>query len=345
MRRRGGFTLIELLGVMAIIVILVGISVPAFSGMLRSSRASLANGTLRSALVQARDAALQSVDGGDSAAVFFFDPGGSASIVVCTQAGSIRGVDAGGRPVERDVFVADPSFEVQVLPPFWHVNGLARAGTINGADDMQPGAWYANTRYDGASVNWVFPETGFFDPAKPDEGPKRHTFFVRFSAGTGELDITNDQEALVYVPSLDLDRSSSPFSMPAFRPDRKSDHRLLIRQLLSSTQVSPQDRERLIGDTATDSVLMHPVREIALYDVRDLAKKLRSERVSAFKGIDSQTGSLYRSSGRGEPTPTIDPELVSEVNRLLPRVAEIFSLDRYTGAARRIPVAQEEVPS
>ena len=40
--RPTGFTLIELLGVMAIIILLVGISVPAFNGMLGSARAALA---------------------------------------------------------------------------------------------------------------------------------------------------------------------------------------------------------------------------------------------------------------------------------------------------------------
>ncbi len=341
-RAQGGFTLVELLGVITIIVILVGLSVPAFNGMLRSSRASLADGTLRSALVQARDAAMRSVDGGDAVCAFFFEPGGRAFMLVCREVGSIQGVDLDGI-VERDVFVPDPAYEVQELPPGWFVNGLARANTIQGADDNQVGAWYATTRYAGDEVNWVFPETGFFDPAKADEGPKRQTFVVRFEARTGELAIANDGEVLIYAPSLEIDRSRSPFNVAggAYRPDRKSDHLRLVRQLLHApaSQVSPEELERLAGDTATDTVLARPVRELALYEIRDLARELRSERVAAFTGIDKRTGSLYSIGSVDDPTPTIDPELVSEVNRLLPRVAEIFSIDRYTGTGRRLAIA------
>ncbi len=339
-RTRTGFTLVELLGVITIIVILVGLSVPAFNGMLRSSRASLADGTLRSALVQARDAAMRSIDGSDAACVFFFEPGGRAFMVVCREVGSIRGVDLDGL-VERDVFVPDPAYEVQELPPGWFVHGLARANTIRGADDRQVGAWYATTRYAGDEVNWVFPETGFFHPGEADEGPKRQSFVVRFEGRSGELAIADDREVLIYAPSLELDRSRSPFNVAggAYRPDRKSDHLRLVRQLLHAPQVSPEDLERLVGDRATDTVLARPVRELALYEIRDLVRELRAERVAAFTGIDKRTGCLYRMGEVDDPTPTIDPELVSEVNRLLPRVAEIFSIDRYTGAGRRLAVA------
>lgn len=339
------FTLIELLGVMTIIVILVGIAVPAFNGMLASSRASLADGSLRSALVQARDAALQSEAGGDAAAVFFFEPGGEVSIVVCTEVGELAGVDANGRRVTRDVFVADPTYEVQSLPPYWHVNGLARANQIEAPDDRRLGGWYATSRYAGDEVNWVFPETGFFlhDDDEYEQGPKRQTFIVRFKARTGELDLS-EREALVYAPEVTLERSDDPFNIARFRPDRQSDHRRMIRQLLNAPDGSgfnADDRQALIGDISTDSILARPVRQIALYDLRALARELRAEGVGAFTGIDRQTRSLYRSPAQGaEPTPDIDPELVEEVNRLLPRVAEIFSIDRYTGAARRLPTTE-----
>lgn len=348
--RRSGFTLIELLGVMTIIIIIVGISVPAFNGMLGSARASLADGSLRSAMVQARDAAMQSIDGGDAAAVFFYEPGGEISIVVCTEVGSLPGVDANGRRVMRDVFVADPTYEIQVLPPFFHVNGLVRANQIEASDDERLGGWYATSRYAGDQVNWVFPETGFFDPAEDEyeQGVKRHTFFVRFEARTGELELSGN-EALIYAHSVDLDRTRDPFNGPndagTFRPDRKSDHKRMIRQLLNMPDVggfSANDRQRLLGDISTDSVLARPVREIALYDLKELVKELRAERVVAFTGIDRGTRSLYRSPPRnGDMTPDIDPALVDAVNRLLPRVAEIFSIDRYSGTARRLAVSEE----
>ncbi len=337
--RFAGFTLIELLGVMTIIVVLVGISVPAFNGMLASNRASLADGTLRAAMIQARDAALQSIDGGDSAAVFFYEPGGEISIVICTEAGQLEGIGKGGRRVMRDVFVADPTYEIQVLPVFWHVNGLARANQIDTADDQTIGGWYATSRYAGDEVNWVFPETGFFDSEEAEEGGKRQTFLVRFEARTGELELS-EREALVYAPSLDIDRTSAPFNVPAFRPDRKTDHKRLVRQLLNmptGSSVSAEDRDKMIGDVSSDSILARPVREVAMYDLRQLVRELRAERVSAFTGIDRGTRSLYRSPAQnGSPAPDIDPELVEEVNRLLPRVAEIFSIDRYTGTARRV---------
>ncbi len=342
-----GFTLIELLGVMAIIVVLVAISVPAFNGMLASSRASLADGALRSALVQARDAALQSIDGQDSAAVFFFEPGGKVSIVVCTEAGALAGVGIDRRRMTRDVFVADPTYEVQTLPPFFHVNGLVRANQIdeNATDDRVLGGWYSTTRYARRQVNWVFPETGFFidDVDEYEQGAKRQTFLVRFQARTGELDLS-EREALVYAPSVTLERSNDPFDIAAFRPDRKSDHKRMIRQLLNVPDgggFNSADRQKLIGDISTDTVLVRPVREVALYDLRELVRELRAERVGAFTGIDRGTRSLYRSPAQGgEMTPEIDPRLVEEVNRLLPRVAEIFSIDRYSGTARRMGIAE-----
>ncbi|MCB9846373.1 MAG: prepilin-type N-terminal cleavage/methylation domain-containing protein [Phycisphaeraceae bacterium] len=328
------FTLIELLGVMVIIVILVAISVPAFSAMLSSSRATVADGGLRAAFLSARDAAIQSADGGDSAAVFLYEPGGAISIVICAKVGEMTSAVDGQT---RAVFVPDPTFDVRQLPRPWVVHGLAQANTITAADDSEAYGWYARSRYGGSQVNWVFPETGFFSGKSLTDGGKRQTFFVRFRAGSGELAVGDDQEGLVYLPTLDARRTSAPYR--DFRPDRVTDHRRLVRSMLAAyatQQIDDTKLEQLLGDESSDTVLARPVSAVALVDVRALAREVRKS-VSGYRGLDQLTGCLYVGAvGQQTPAPVIDPEVVDAANDAMATTADVYVVERYTGAPQRV---------
>ena len=63
-----GFTLTELMVVISIVVLLMAIALPAFTGMVRDSEKSLADNQLRVAVGAGRDAAIRS-SSGDGAAV------------------------------------------------------------------------------------------------------------------------------------------------------------------------------------------------------------------------------------------------------------------------------------
>lgn len=345
MKRLRGYTLIELLAVTIIIVLVVGAAVPAFTALSRSSNASLADSVLRIAVGGARDAAIQSVDGGDAAAVFFYEPGGKVTIGVYRQAGIFT--DAQGRT--RPVFAPDPTFEPLRLPKNFHVCGLAPAGSITSVDTI-PYSWYSTERYANNTVNWVFPETEFFDDTEPEDGYVRQTFMIRFQAGTGELSLETG-DALIYAPSDELDyRNDPPFntdlnndSFPDLRPDRSTDWRRLCRLILMAPNLTVDEQEQLIGDISSDTVLARPVREIALYDVRRLSSQVRSAGVSGFKGINNATGCLY-SMESGTKHPVLDKVVSAKASEKLPLVADIFVVDRYSGALNRLLRAEGVEP-
>ncbi len=129
--KRRAFSLMELLVVIAIFVLLLAIGVPAFTAIAYNSERATSENMLRAGLGGARDAAL--LTGRDTAAVFFFEPGGRTSIVTCVRAGVINDADPGamiGEPVWREVFVPIPTSPPVNLPKFWAVRGYASEGMI-----------------------------------------------------------------------------------------------------------------------------------------------------------------------------------------------------------------------
>ncbi len=217
-RRRGAFTLTELLAVITIIVILISVAVPAFVGMLRSTNQVLAQSNFRIGLASARDAAVRSAGLNDSAAVFFYEPGGRTSIVTCIAVGELDG---------RTMWAIDPLTEAVVLPPGWMVGGFAPAGTIYKAGSLgtEPSnpepRWYesADDHYNPDVDNWVFPETGFFrttnsagrDTTPGTAGAYRQTFMVRFDGRTGGLALDDRSEGIVFSPDLSIGRGVQPW--------------------------------------------------------------------------------------------------------------------------------------
>lgn len=242
----GAFTLTELLVVIVILVLVLAISVPAFTSIMYSQESSLAQTRLATALRAARDAALQSNAGTDTAAVFFFEQGGRARIVTCIKAGEMQdrvggggGTGGGGNTVLREVFVPLETVEPVELPRGWMVRGYVPAFSIN-----QGGSWYeqypaaGGVRYGGTAGDepaWVFPETDFFRTLPSDQfaGASRQTFMVRFQGGSGIMAPTIASEVLVLAPHRN--RANRNTALPQWqRADLASDYRRFVRRLLTA---------------------------------------------------------------------------------------------------------------
>ncbi|MCC5786934.1 MAG: hypothetical protein JJU33_09565 [Phycisphaerales bacterium] len=354
---RPGYTLIEILGVVVILILLAAFAVPGFNAMLRGSSESLADTKLRVAVANAKDVALQSVDGGDSAALFLLDPGGRVTIVACRRVGvhripaAIAGDDLllqVGMPREIEVFVADPSSEPIRLPPNFFVQGFVSAGQIVGQDDTQDYGWYSESRYRRNMSHWMFPESGFYDRTVSGasdadrEGRKRQSFFVRFESGTGRLASGDNRPALFYDPAPSTSfRGTGPWDQDRFRPDRRVDHIALVKEALASS-VNEVARERLIGDRSPDTVLARPVSRFALYDASRMVGLLRQRGLENAR-IGSVSGSFYDDWQRGgRPAPSIPTQIVEGLNELFAEGegASVFVVDRYNGDV--IPVLPPE---
>ncbi|MEN0020726.1 MAG: hypothetical protein AAF747_07580 [Planctomycetota bacterium] len=224
------FTLTELVVVMAIIVVLVAVSVPAFRSMLTSVGRASAETSLRVGVAGARDLAIRS--GEDTVAAFFFEPQGKTTIVAAVRVGEIedQSPDAATNTVvpttaffpQREIFVATPEVIPVQLPENWMVRGLALEGTagegnLRVGNAQTNGGWYAEQHYREADHNWVFPETGFIQPptnpvvgtGELRGGELRQTFVIRFKGGTGQIDPSDNSDLLIYAPIGSIDRSQS----------------------------------------------------------------------------------------------------------------------------------------
>jgi len=387
--RRLAFTITELLVVIAIIVLLMAIAVPTFSSMLKSSERSLAENQLKGAIAAARDAAIQS-ETGDGAAVFFFTPNGRISVVPCVSMGRlpIQDEDQDPTALPREVFVAVPNSQPLLLPRGWSVRGLAPVGTVfdTGVYGVtQREDWYrsyfAGPREDQARrTEWVFPETGFYSTEatqvnardlRDASGARRRSFMVRFKRGSGELDVSNRDSALVFdpVPSTEF-RTGRPYG--TYRADQLRLETIVapnaatfVRRLLANPQFARgtpalnRDLWALLGNRSPDTVLTRPVSELALYQEQHLVSGIKC------RGLNRFTGSLY--GGDPDQTgaeigvpwkPCIDPEVIStagisdatELNDRIsrwiegredntvqgPYDARIFTLTRYLGQTQEV---------
>lgn len=278
---RRAFTLTELIAVITIIVILLAVSIPTFRSTIAASDSSNVETQLRLALLSARNAALHSERGADTAAVFTFQPGGKTNILICEQVGTFRDRSNPGSSVDRDVFVPVPAFEPVQLTAGWMLSGLVPAGTLPTNSD--PG-WYevsADRSFDTDQRNWVFPETEFFDARVVDDGGNRQTFMIRFIGGIGSVAVGDDREALILSPrATTLGRDRSPYE--DVRVDATTDLSRTVRQALNNTSFLLTNQgsnggdplTNLFGDISGDTILARTVEQIALYKASDLANGL-----------------------------------------------------------------------
>ncbi|MEO1510513.1 MAG: prepilin-type N-terminal cleavage/methylation domain-containing protein [Planctomycetota bacterium] len=320
---KNGYTLLELLVVIVIASLLVGIAIPAFQGILASSRRSLAESKLQQALYAARDAATASVGGGDAAAVFFFEPGRGVRVLTCIEVGSIEddvpgglvGPGGGGALSRRDVFVPLPGFEPVQMPNGIGVRGFA-LGTLFSGESL----WYEDLETTNPNTvppepgYWVFPETGFYEADLLDTGAVRQTFMVRFTAGEGTIS-REPTRALILSPSTSGDdavRDLSSVNASIRDLDEVDDLELWTRRVLTNTSVTDVQRLQIFGNESVHTVLAGPVAELSLYQERDLARAVGA------RGLNQDTGTLYLPS---DEEPELDDRLYGGNLRQLARNA------------------------
>lgn len=328
---RRGFTLIELMIVVGIIVLIVAAAVPAFTAMTYSTQRSLAENGLRRSMTVARDLALRSERGGDGAIVFTFEPGGRLSIVPAEQVGTfgdlggdsstgVLGARPGSLPppqITRDVFAPSGVAEPIRMPAFWTIRGYAAPGTMIDAldDGTELAEWYNWDAYGGLNTgatpkqegNWVFPETGLYDPtleattANGGRTTGRQSFMVRFDAATGAVSSSIRSSVLVDPrPSEGERRTVSGPELDKLywtRADKADDLGVWATRAITDpnpdgagapyTMGDVTARVRLIGRSSNDTILVRPVTRVALMDERRLARGIRA------RGLNPETRSLY----------------------------------------------------
>lgn len=330
MKKLKAFTLTELLVVITLLVIVIAVGLPAFGAMLASSNRTLAIGQFKAAMAASRDAAIRSTDS-DSAAVFFFEPGGRMTIVPCIQVGTMQDRDHlnwntyPNFSVKRDVFAPAGSSEPIQLPPGWMVRAFAGSAMLDDGNANATG-WYGSIsgqrEYNAEDGSWVFPETGFYDrDGDTDIGGNnrtvRQTFMVRFEKGTGNLVVNQAFPAVVVAPRESTTGARSrfvgnPVDTDWRRVDRSDNvaqwsKRLLARRVdpgagVGTGKVLPADLVGLIGDESGDTVLASCVDLVSLYEEKTLAASIGA------RGLNRYSGSIYVWGEPGNPDALVPNE-------------------------------------
>ncbi len=327
---RGAFTLIELFVVIAIALIVLAVSLPAFSAMAENANRSLAQNMLQQGVTLGRDVSIQSVRGGDGAAVFLFDPdSGTVRIIAAEWVGTIIDTVDGNpsQTVERDVFAPVAVGEMLELPRYWSVRGYAPArfttSSGGGPGFANPDDWYDSDMYADPVAwlrgHWVYPEDGFYDrtlartvPTSRMRSP-RQSFMVRFDAQTGNvrrdgrdslfIDMRPSEEGrAALISSFGLAAATRSDSGAGLRVDWADDVASWARRVIMTGDLDQDGtpfqmnderlRRALLGNESHDTVLVRDVARVALYDERDLAQALGAKQLSRRRGT-TQTNSLY----------------------------------------------------
>lgn len=297
---RRAFTIVEIIVVLTIISILIVLAVPALMSMISTQEESLAEIRLRVGINIARDAALAGGPGEDTAAVFTYDPQGPVRIVPVVRAGTF--IDSSGTgPQQFELFVPIDTVEPVTLPSGWTVRAWAPRSAFGGS-------WYggdtstATVRYPDDQANWVFPETGFYNHTRADDGENRQTFMVRFQGGSGQLVGETTAPVLVLLPRPSNAKRDGIIDR-ALWPNRQSDFRRYAQRLLKDPGLSASDRSTLIGPLSSDVVLTRAVQVLALTDEQALADGLGVRR-------DRFSGSLYQIPQDQLPDLVLSPQFV-----------------------------------
>lgn len=296
------FSLLELLVVVTILVLVLGFALPAFSSILTGVERSVAQNQMRTGIAAGRDAAIANVLG-DGAAVFMFEPGERLSIVPCREITKIRDLDAGGQIVTRSVFVPVADSEPAQLPKGWSIRGYAPPGRIHTGSNRN--GWYEGPLWNDVNGGgaWLFPESGFYDRTQGNVGRNRQSFMIRFRSGTGEVVTENTDLCLVLDLSPESDfRANAPWNDP--RLDRVEDFELAVRRYAVNINDAIQsfNEFQLLGDQASDTILVGPVIALGLYEEAKLAAGV------GLRGLNRVTKSIY----------------ANEPNTRLPAVTPVF---------------------
>lgn len=348
--RAHAFTLVELLVVTSILVILLAVSVPAFTVLVRTSERSLAEIRVTNGLRSARDAAITQGPGRDTAAVFFFDyePGGvgRVSIVTCVNIGAFDDLNSRNQPIRRDIFVPVRDIEPVQLPPGTAVRAFGPPGMINEVSarpgiDGDNSLWmsHAANRYNDRRGNWIFPESGFFDTQLAAQGQRRHTFMVRFAGGTGNILTGPLLPAIVVSPAPTTSanwRNQAPYTNAPILSNADSLDRWAAG-IINTPRFNLANQRQLIGERSPDTVLAMPVNILAVYDERELASAMgvRTDRgTRTVLEFDGQNTRFVQGNVNAERINNWiwgDSDLSGAVRGSDNPAATILTFDRYTG--------------
>lgn len=355
---RRAFSLTEMLVVLVIIVILLGIAIPAFRAMNQSQEKTSSEARLGFALIAARDAAITAGEGNDVAAVFTYDIGGPMRVIPCQLTGRlIQSTGVANPPTSYEVFVPVSSIEPTSIPTGWSVRGYAPGATISGG-------WYNDgtpARYVANAPAWVFPETGFFDHTSTTDGVNRQTFMVRFEGGTGKLVGSNTRPALVLLPRPSSVGRTAPDYL---RADLSGDLRQLVLTFLHDPRVatlSPAQRNEVLSVISSDTVMVKPVRVLALADENALAGSLgvRTNDITRclYDATDAQLTAgltfaprLVNGPTGSNPLDTVSVDRAVEFYdnptgtgnvRTPTGEVRVYTVDRYTGTIKELTVSPQ----
>ena len=308
-----GFTLVELILVIIIILILAAIAIPAYASLTYSSNQSGAANAVQAALQSAREAAVRAGPGRDAAAVFLLGDDGKVRIVVAEVAGTITD-NTGSDDVLRDVFVPSDGVETFVLPRHWVVRGYAKPSALQVASSgplVDNGGWYEDTYQstDRDRGQWVFPETSFYDDTAGDNGRSRQSFMVRFEGGSGRFQSSATNKALMLdvAPVLGFRETTAPWL--GNRVDREADLARFVRKIVNDPTLTLAEKRQLLGDESTDTVLVGPVGQLAVYNERRLADAIGAD------GLNRITDTLYQPITGSVSGPEYDTALFGSVTR------------------------------
>ncbi|MBN8597124.1 MAG: prepilin-type N-terminal cleavage/methylation domain-containing protein [Planctomycetes bacterium] len=323
-RRVRGFSLVELLVIISIMAVLAAAGIPAIRNMIYTSSGSMAESQLRFGLQAARDLAIRS-EGGDTAAVFVYEPGGRMQIIPMVYVGRILDTADPRNPLPaapglttayRDVFAPTALAEPMQLPAGWMIRGFAPPGSIfapganNSGSSVPSNGWYyennpvgnrrINLGVDNISGqankgNWVFPENGFYDPSRTNTGEnRRNTFMIRFQSGSGRIVAASVTPAIVLLPRDTIDWNDSaarPVLSTATspgdwrRPDYADNLPGWARSVIGMSNNA--DISAMIGCRSVDVAQACNVNLLALYD------ELRMAQTIGARGLNRVTGSIY----------------------------------------------------
>ncbi|MBL8876483.1 MAG: prepilin-type N-terminal cleavage/methylation domain-containing protein [Phycisphaerae bacterium] len=324
-RRVRGFSLVELLVIISIMAVLAAAGIPAIRNMIYTSSGSMAESQLRFGLQAARDLAIRS-EGGDTAAVFVYEPGGRMQIIPMVYVGRILDTADPRNPLPaapglttayRDVFAPTALAEPMQLPAGWMIRGFAPPGSIfnsagsNNSGSVVPsnGWYYENNPVGNRRINlgtdnisgqankgnWVFPENGFYDPSRTNTGEnRRNTFMIRFQSGSGRIVAASVTPAIVVLPRNTIDWTD-PAARPTFLNSaspgdwRRVDYADNLPGWARSVigMSDNQHISELIGCRSVDVAQACNVNLLALYD------ELRMAQTIGARGLNRVTGSIY----------------------------------------------------
>lgn len=317
------YSLAELLVVMAIIVLMLALALPAFKALRRTTSESTAEISLQQALSTASAYAQRRAPGEDVVAAFVFTSEGLLTVLTMERVGVLTDqVGTTSSLVDREVFVPASEIAPVEFEKGWWVFGLTPVSTIdsptvgsftatgNPSASNPDSGWYDTSRYVQSQRNWVFPETHFVGTDTGDVGRERQTFVVRFEGGTGRRRVDALGTILLVLPvDSVLFRTTPPWDISEVRLDTASNMETVVRRLLEDQRVfamnsaGQADQRRVLGDIATDSVLARPVTQLALVEARRAVSELGARR------LNTTTGCFYRMTTGDPPTPEIDTSL------------------------------------